>query len=374
MHRERGKPDQKKKGDVLAVIGAGAWGTTLAALEASNFKRVNLYTPEREAVEEIRRFHTNARYLDDFVIPENVIALESLELALKGVSMIVIVVPSHVSREVARKVIALCDEDARFVLATKGLEKETGLLSLEVWREELTAFDPMWRSRHDDPLVLSGPNLAREICAGKPAVSNIAGEDVDKVQHAIRALGHPLLTLLPYHDPIGAQVAGALKNVYAVGCGMADGLAWGANAMATIIWRGLEETALFVRAAGGDTGVISTPAGVGDFIATCVSPLSRNHDFGRIVVGACASEEKVRGVKEGAQTAGEALSRGRSMGVEMPLLEAIRSVMSGDSDPVAVLDAARGVSLKNAGAPLITGKTPACQTHKSSESKHEVGL
>ena len=334
------KSRQAEDADTLAVIGAGAWGTTLAALQASNFRRVNLYTQEADAAEEINRFHSNSRYLDDFVIPRNVLATCSIERAVTGASTIIAAVPSHASRDAARGTLAHAQKGTRVVLATKGLEKGTGLLSLEVWREELSALGSP-RRKHDDFLVLSGPNLAREVCRGMPAVSSIAGHDASEVRRAARALSHPLLTLIPYHDPVGAQVSGALKNVYAVGCGMASGLGWGDNATAAIVWRGLEETARFAAAVGGDPGVTATPAGVGDFLATCTSPLSRNHDLGRSIVGAGA-DEAVRGVREGAQTAGEALRRGRSLGLEMCLLNAIWSVLAGARKPAAVLEAACG--------------------------------
>ena len=342
------KSRQAEDADTLAVIGAGAWGTTLAALQASNFRRVNLYTQEADAAEEINRFHSNSRYLDDFVIPRNVLATCSIERAVTGASTIIAAVPSHASRDAARGTLAHAQKGTRVVLATKGLEKGTGLLSLEVWREEQAELAAP-RRKHDDPIVISGPNLALEICSGMPAVSSIAGEDASDVRRAARSLSHPLLTLIPYHDPVGAQAAGALKNVYAVGCGMARGLGWGDNATAAIVWRGLEETARFAGAIGGDPGVTATPAGVGDFLATCTSPLSRNHDLGRSIVGKGRGDDTVRGVREGAQTAEEALRRGRSLGLEMCLLDAIWSVLAGARKPSAVLEAACGTPRRAAG-------------------------
>ena len=323
---------------ILAVAGAGAWGTTLASLEAANFERVFLFTPEADAVEEITRFHTNSRYLDEFRLPGNVFATASLERAVGQAGTVVIAVPSHAFRAVARSVLAACRPGARVVLATKGLEKGTGLLSLEVWREE-ASLAAAGRTKHDDALVLSGPNLALEICRGMPAVSSIAGVDGAAVRQAASSMGHDLLTLLPYNDPLGAQAAGALKNVYAVACGMGCALGWGDNAAAAIVWRGLEEMSRFARAVGGEARVVATPAGVGDFIATCMSPLSRNHDLGRIVCGAGGSED-VRGVREGSQTASEASRRARALGLELPLLEAVSSVLAGVDKPGEVLRAA----------------------------------
>jgi glycerol-3-phosphate dehydrogenase (NAD(P)+) len=331
------KQKDRNSGGTLAVIGAGAWGSALAGLQASNFSRVGVFTQEADSAEEVTRFHSNERYLDGVRLPANVLAWTSLERALEGATTAIVAVPSHASRPVARGVLALTGPRTRIVLATKGLEQGTGLLSIEVWREEIASA----RSRHRDPLVLSGPNLAREISLGMPAVSCLAGESAAQVGRAIQRLGHPLLTLVPFHDPVGVQAAGALKNVYAVGCGMARALEWGDNATAAMIWRGLDETERFVAALGGDPAVATTPAGVGDFVATCTSPLSRNHDLGRMISGAAGGEE-VHGVREGARTAAEALRRARALGIEMPLLEAVELVMSGVRKPETVLEAACG--------------------------------
>jgi glycerol-3-phosphate dehydrogenase (NAD(P)+) len=238
---------------------------------------------------------------------------------------------------VARDFKGLFADRLPVVLATKGLEMNTGLLSLEVWRQEM---GPSGRRGSRDAMVLSGPNLAREICRGLPAVSVVAGQYASDVSCAISSLSHPLLSLIGYHDPLGAQAAGALKNVYAVGCGIARSLDWGDNAVAALVTRGLEETASFAGAIGGDPGVVITPAGVGDFIATCSSPLSRNYDLGRIIAGTGEVNEDIRGVREGAQTAQEALRRSRALGLELALLEAVWSVMAGVERPKVILEAA----------------------------------
>ncbi len=341
-----GRNDEQTDGarSTLALIGAGCWGSTLAALQAENFRRVNLYTPEVDSCEEITRFHSNERYLDDFRLPPNVFPTTALERALDGADWVIVAVPSQAAREVARSMKGLFAERLPTVLATKGLEVGSGLLSIEVWRQEMGS---QGRRTCRDAMVLSGPNLAREICAGMPAVSLLAGVEPADVRSAVTALSHPLLSLRGHHDPLGAQAAGALKNVYAVGCGLAAGMGWGDNVMGTLIWRGLDETSVFAEAVGGDPGVVMTPAGVGDFVATCGSPLSRNHDLGRILAGGAGSREEVRGVREGAQTAQEAVRRSRALGLRLRLLEAVWSVMAGADQPRAILDAA--CSLEQAG-------------------------
>ncbi len=180
----------------------------------------------------------------------------------------------------------------------------------------------------------------------------LAGVDAGAVRHGVDRLTHPLLSLAGYHDPLGAQAAGALKNVYAVGCGMAYGLEWGDNVAAAMIWRGLEETARFAQAIGGDPAVAMTPAGIGDFVATCTSRSSRNHDLGRRMAGDISGGDGVRGVQEGAGTAREALNRSRSLGLKLQLLEATWSVMAGVWPPEAILRASCCVS---PGAAVLEG-------------------
>ena len=331
----RARWDTGKDG-CLAVIGAGAWGTTLAAVQAANFRRVNLFTVETDTCEEITRFHRSERYTDGFQIPVNVIPTTSLARALEGASWAIVAVPSHAARDVAARLRGVLARTTRVVLATKGLEKDTGLLSLEVFRRE---FGVSGKRDPHEPLVLTGPNLSGDIRRGLPSVAVLAGVDAGAVRSGVDRLTHPLLSLSPYHDPLGAQAAAALKNVYAVGCGMSYGLEWGDNVAAAIIWRGMEETASFAGAIGGDPAVAMTPAGIGDLVATCTSRSSRNHDLGRRMAGDISGGDGVRGVQEGAGTAREAMNRARSLGLKLQLLEATWSVMAGVRPPEAILQA-----------------------------------
>lgn len=291
---------------------------------------------EPEVCEEILRFSTNSRYLDGFRLPSGLIPTSSYEEALDGAACVLVVVPSGVFREVAKRLIPLLDGRTPVVLATKGLESGTGLLSIEVWREE----SRKERGRRGpDPVVMTGPNLAGEIRAGLPAVSVLAGNDAAVRRHCAELLEHELVHLVECPDPLGAQMAGAMKNVYAVGSGIAAGLDWGSNVTAALIWKGLEETGDMVEAAGGDRSVLLTPAGVGDFVATCTSPLSRNHHLGRSIAGRAGATEEPRGVREGAGTAQEALRRARKEGFEPGLLRTVWSVMAGFSSPASILEA-----------------------------------
>lgn len=332
---EGGLVSRQIESDTLAVIGAGAWGTTLAAIQADNFRRVWMYTKDTWVPEEVARFHSNERYQEDLRLGANVFATASLQRAVLGASMALVVLPSFASREVAHTMSGLIEPGVPLVLATKGMERGSGLLSIEVWRQELGLAR---RQGRRDPLVLSGPNLAGEIARGLPSVSVLAGTDPASVRRAARRLSHPLLNLVEWLEPVGVQVVGALKNVYAVACGMAKGLNWGDNVTAALVWRGLDETGRLVEALGGDPAVIPTPAGIGDFLATCTSPSSRNYSLGMKLVLKDA-RGGARGVAEGATTAAEAVRRARGVGLELSLLEAVRDVMAGDAEPEHLLEA-----------------------------------
>ncbi|MBN2168996.1 MAG: NAD(P)H-dependent glycerol-3-phosphate dehydrogenase [Actinobacteria bacterium] len=336
---ERNRMEMHHDGNIdgtLAVIGGGSWGTTLAALLAGNFDRVNLCEKDEDVCRDIVENRENSKYLDDFKIPDNILPTSSAEIALEGASIILVATPSYASREVASSISGIVADNQPVVIATKGLEGNTGLLNVEVWREELEAAG---HKNLIDPLVLSGPTLAREICSGLPSVCVLAGRDMDIVGNVKTRFTNPLLSIMEWGDPLGVQAAAALKNVYAVACGLASGMYWGDNVVGAIIWRGMEESARFISALGGDPAVVSTPAGIGDLVATCISPKSRNHHLGRMIAGKDLDDESVRGVTEGAHTAQEATRRCRSLGIKLELLDSIWLLLSGKSQPRDVLNA-----------------------------------
>jgi len=353
------KEQSRHTGRKLSVLGAGCWGTTLAALEAGNFDTVSLFTPEVGACEEVARYHTNEAYTADLRLPNNVFATTRLERAVDGAGLLLVAVPSGALRDVAESVMCLFGERIPTVIATKGLERNTGLTGFEVWRQ----VTGRGRRQARPPMVLSGPNLASEIARGEPAVSLLAGLHRSEVDRIAGLLEHPRLRLVPYHDPLGAQLAGSLKNVYAVACGLAAGLGWGDNVRAALIWKGLDETAAFAAALGADPAVVTTPAGVGDFVATCTSRLSRNHDLG-LALAASTGRAEVTGVREGAGTAGEAARRARSLGLRLRLLEAVWSVMAGAAGPpalrAAVFEPSDAVPLRERAGHAAPVPAPAC--------------
>ncbi|MDD5447997.1 MAG: NAD(P)H-dependent glycerol-3-phosphate dehydrogenase [Actinomycetota bacterium] len=324
-------------GESLAIVGAGSWGTTLGLALAERFDSVLLIARREQVSRKINELHLNEEYLGKVTLPNNVFSSTSLE-AVKFSPAILIAVPSSGMRDVAS---ALCQLEWRegkmpqVLIATKGFERRTGLLAIEVFEEEACSSDyPMW----GEPLVISGPCLSKEICHGFPTLAVIAGRKKDSVDFWREKLSSRLLGFMSFYEPLGVQCAGALKNVYAVGCGIMAGAGFGANATGLLVSRGLEETRLFVEAIGGDPRVIWTPAGVGDFVATCVSSESRNHAFGRAIARGNALKG-VGGVAEGASSAFEAVKRARSIGFGLPLAERIADVVEGRGSISSVVSA-----------------------------------
>ncbi|MDD5448555.1 MAG: NAD(P)H-dependent glycerol-3-phosphate dehydrogenase, partial [Actinomycetota bacterium] len=314
-------------GESIAIVGAGSWGTTLSLALAERFDDVLLIARREKISRKINELHLNEEYLGKVTLPNNVFSSTSLE-AVKFSSAILIAVPSSGMRDVASMLFKLEWRERKMpqvLIATKGFERHTGLLAIEVFEEvACSSAYPM----SGEPLVISGPCLSNEICGGFPTLAVIAGQKKDSVDLWRERLSSRLLGFMSLYDPLGVQCAGALKNVYAIGCGIAVGVGFGANATGLIVSRGLEETRLFIEAIGGDSRVIWTPAGVGDFVATCVSPKSRNHAFGRAIASGGALEAR-KGVAEGASSAFEVVNRARSLGLHLPLAERVADVVDG---------------------------------------------
>lgn len=317
-------------GESLAIIGAGSWGTTLGLALAERFDDVLLIARREEISRNINEFHLNEEYLGKVTLPNNVFSSTSLE-EVKCSSAILIAVPSSGMRDVVSALYQLEWQEGgmpQVLIATKGFERGTGLLAIEVFKEVACSGDCAIGS---EPLVISGPCLSAEICGGFPTLAVIAGRKRDSVDFWREKLSSRLLRFMSFYAPLGIQCAGALKNVYAIGCGLAAGAGFGANAVGLIVSRGLYETKLFIEAIGGNPLVVWTPAGVGDFVATCASLESRNHAFGMAIAEGKALGGRGR-VVEGAQSASEVVKRARSMGLQLPLAKSIADVVDGKRD------------------------------------------
>lgn len=306
----------------LAVIGAGAWGTTLALLLARNGHRVRLWTRRRQLAAEIEALHENRAYLPGVRLPDGVRATDDLAAACTGAAAAVLAVPSRGLRPTLERLPRV----PAVISCSKGLEVGTFRRVTEVvaeYRPEATL------------AALSGPNLAGEIAAGKPAAATLACTDPDFAERAQRLFQQESFRVYTARDLIGVEVAGAMKNVVALAAGMVDGLELGENARATIITRGLAEITRLGTHLGGEERTFYGLAGLGDMVATCASRQSRNHSAGeRIARGATLADiERSRLTAEGIPTARAAHDFARERELELPIASEVYRVVFENKAP-----------------------------------------
>jgi glycerol-3-phosphate dehydrogenase (NAD(P)+) len=307
-----------------AVIGAGAWGTTLALLLGGQGHEVRLWARRPELVRQMRETGENDRYLSGFSLPETVTAHHDLETTLEHVGAVIIAVPSVGLRTVVRQMAAHISAPAMVISATKGLERGSGKRMSQVLAEEL----PQIHS--NSLLALSGPNLSREIAGGLPAVSVVAGCNSEVAHRAQRLLSTALFRVYTNCDIIGVELGGALKNVIAVGAGVSDGLGYGDNAKASLLTRGLAEMCRLSRALGAMPETLWGISGVGDLITTCASKLSRNWTLGyRVGRGQPVAEviDSMYDVAEGYYTTHAACQIAKEVAVDAPIAQAVAEIL-----------------------------------------------
>ena len=313
----------------VAVVGSTSWGTALAVLLARNGLDARLCAYDEADAEALRRDGENARLQPGLRFPPSLTITHDHKAALEDVDLLVVAVPSSTLRANLRAIRPHLNPDTLVLSAVKGLERDTGQRMSEIVREEL----PEARS----PLcVLSGPNLSREIAQGLPAATIIACEDAATAENVRDAFMSPSLRVYTNNDVAGVELAGALKNVIAIGAGMCDGFGYGDNAKAGFITRGLAEIARLGIAAGAQPLTFLGLAGVGDLIATCYSPLSRNHRLGVELANGRALDDALSSlgqVAEGVPTTRAAMTLSRRHSVEMPITEKMYQVLFEGLDP-----------------------------------------
>jgi glycerol-3-phosphate dehydrogenase (NAD(P)+) len=314
--------------DQIGVIGAGAWGTTLAVKLASAQRPVTLWARTPGASEELATVRENRRYLPGIVFPPNLrIATDDAYLA-EPHRLFVLAVPSAHLRGTLRILRERLYPDADLLSVVKGIEEGTHRRMSEVITEEL----PGRRVA-----ALSGPNMAREIAAGLPAGTVVASHDADLAAELASVLGSDRFRVYTNPDLVGVELCGALKNVIALAAGFVDGLALGDSGKAGIITRGLAEMTRLGVAAGAQPMTFAGLAGVGDLIATCMSPLSRNRCAGELMASGLSWAEaaaQLNGVAEGVFTVRGALELASEHGVELPIAEQVDAVVHAGRPPM----------------------------------------
>jgi glycerol-3-phosphate dehydrogenase (NAD(P)+) len=316
--------------DLVGVIGAGAWGTTLAVLLSAEHP-VSLWAHTPESAERLAHERANERYLPGVAFPPNLrVVTDDAQLA-EPHRAFVLAVPSTHFRTTLRDHGPRLAAGVPLLSVVKGIEEGTHRRMSEVASEELPG---------RAVAALSGPNLAREIAAGKPAAAVIASTDAALAADLATVIGSDRFRVYTNPDIIGVELAGALKNIVALAAGMVDGLGFGDSAKAGIITRGLAEMTRLGVAAGAHPLTFAGLAGVGDLIATCMSPLSRNRRAGELIASGVPWPDaagQLTGVAEGVATIAGALELAAAHGVEMPIAEQARAVVHEGLSPLAAM-------------------------------------
>jgi glycerol-3-phosphate dehydrogenase (NAD(P)+) len=304
-------------------MGAGAWGTALAKVLADAGNEVRLWTRRAELADEINDTRRNAGYLDDTELPKSVRATSDPADALAGACTVLLAVPSQTLRTNLGQWTGLVGPDATLVSLAKGIELDT-LMRMSQVIVQVTGADPARVA------VVTGPNLASEIAAEQPAATVVACSDSGRAVALQRAFSTAYFRPYTNSDVVGAEVGGACKNVIALACGMAAGVGLGENTAAAIITRGLAEIMRLGIALGAKPATLAGLAGVGDLVATCTSPQSRNRSFGVRLGrgGTMDSALSAAGghIAEGVASCASVLALASSYDVEMPLTDAVHRV------------------------------------------------
>jgi glycerol-3-phosphate dehydrogenase (NAD(P)+) len=310
----------------VAVVGAGSWGTTVASLAAVQAPTV-LWARSAETAEEVATAHTNSRYLGDAPLDPALRATADLEEAVSAAEILIMGIPSHGFRATLAEMAPHMRPGSPVISLSKGLEPETRLRMTEVVAEETP----------DHPAgVLSGPNLAKEVLAGQSAAAVVAMPDEQVARTLQEVLSRDVFKIYRSTDVVGAEIAGALKNVYAIAAGIAAGLGSGDNTRALVMCRAIAEMTRLGVAMGGHPMTFAGLAGIGDLLATCNSPLSRNRTVGeQLAAGRSVHEitESMQQVAEGIKASRSIVRLAEEYDVEMPIAGEVDAVVNHGRTP-----------------------------------------
>jgi glycerol-3-phosphate dehydrogenase (NAD(P)+) len=308
----------------VGVIGTGAWGTTLAILLAQKGFETTLWEHQLERAEEMERDRENRAFLPDFHFPFSLRVTANLPEAVAGRELVLVVTPAQRLRENIRAIAPHLAPDAIILCGSKGLEIDTLKRMSEVIAEELP------EGLRGRIAVLSGPNLAREVARGLPGAAVIAAADRAVAEAARETMNTATFRVYTSSDVVGVELGGALKNIIALGAGANDGWGYGDNAKAAFMTRGLAEIARLGIACGANPLTFVGLAGMGDLIATCASPLSRNRYVGLEMAKGRKLDDVLAGMKsvaEGVTTTKAARELAERYGIDMPITKTIYAIL-----------------------------------------------
>jgi glycerol-3-phosphate dehydrogenase (NAD(P)+) len=319
----------------IVVLGAGSWGTTVASLVAGRHRTL-LWARHADVAEEIMEERSNSRYLPGCRLPAPLEATDDLEKAVSQAELLIVGVPSHGFRETLMKTRPHIHPWIPVVSLSKGLEQGSMLRMTQVIKDVLPGHPAA---------ALSGPNIATEIMDGQAAASVIATEDFAVAESLQRVMRRGLLRIYTNNDVIGTELGGALKNVIALACGIAQGLSVGDNTRAAVMTRGLAELSRLGVAMGGQPATFAGLTGMGDLVATCMSPHSRNRRVGEQLGRGRKIDEilaEMNMVAEGVKTAVTVETLAERYGVQMPVCHTIYRVLQGE---ISAADAYAGLRI-----------------------------
>ena len=311
----------------LAVLGAGSWGTALAAVLARNGVPTTLWGRDADAMALIGAARRNVRYLPDLELPAALAFTADLETAVRGARVLLIVTPSHAFAELLDRVVAFLPAGAGIAWATKGFDPASGQ-----FLHELVAA----RAPGAPAAIVTGPSFAREVAQGLPTAVTVHSATPAFAQQVAQMLHSTHFRAYTGSDVIGAELGGAMKNVLAVATGVADGMQLGLNARAGLITRGLNEMLRLGAAIGARSETLMGLAGLGDLVLTCNGELSRNRYVGKELGTGRPLDEilgSMRMVAEGVETCASAVALGEKFGVDLPIVQQMHAVLNAGKSP-----------------------------------------
>ncbi len=314
----------------IGVVGAGSWGTAIANHLGSKGFKVDLWVFEKEVKDQIDKYRENKIFLPGFTLSSNIFPSNDLSSVASDKDLLIIVVPSHLMREMARNTTGLISKDTIILSASKGIEDKTHLTMSGVLKETLPEVS------EDKIAVLSGPSFAKEVANKVPTLVTVASKDKNVSKYIQHVFSTEFFRAYTTDDLIGIELGGSVKNVIAIAAGIIDGLGFGLNTRAALITRGLVEMRRLGLKLGARSHTFAGLAGIGDLILTCTGDLSRNYTVGKkIGEGKKLNEilSEMRMVAEGVKTAKSIYNLSRKIGVEMPICQETYRILYEDVSP-----------------------------------------
>ena len=316
----------------VTVFGTGQWGSTMAQVLSDAGNHVLMWGRDQAVIDEINKSRTNSKYLDNSILPNGISATTNLTDAFEYSSIYVLAVPAQSLRENLKAWKNLAAPNALFISTLKGIEVSTQLRMSQIIQDVMET---------DNVAIITGPNLANELILRQPAGAVVAAHTNIIAEKTVKLFATPYYRVYTSVDVLGCEFAGAIKSIIALAVGMSIGMGFGENTQAMVITRGLNEVARLSAAHGADPLSSAGLAGMGDLVASCGSPLSRNRTFGEVLgrSGSMATaREQVAKTVEGVASSSAVLQIAKNVGIEVPVIEAVADVCAGTLTPMQAFD------------------------------------